>query len=379
MQADNWGRETFFGSTASPNARAKQQQMTKMRRTENFAPEDDTPEAQEATISNEDSRRQHGERDQATASKDTPPSAPEGWTVHWSESTFQWFYWNVESSSSTWELPVHATAKPRAPPGWTVHWSERSERWYFRNRDTDVTTWQMFASSNEQQAPEGLATSDQREKATKKDARYQKQKTYDSTNQFSRTRGPYNTKKKKLPAAQAHADKNTDPDALKKAKKAERGTAYYFYYLKRQSELSPRPSDFVEFGKAIGAEWISMDETAKMPYFAQVSRGKVSGEEKMACKDGDGIEPSQCSGSAGQHEEEERQQGHSQEQNNQQKREEEDGDADADDDDNDDDDADADADGAVEEGQEEQEEQEEQEQEDPEQATMDPPVAAAEG
>jgi SWI/SNF-related matrix-associated actin-dependent regulator of chromatin subfamily A member 5 len=87
------------------------------------------------------------EIDGKTVHRVAPPSAPEGWTVHWDEASKQWFFWHDETESSTWELPACASTKPSAPPGWTVHWSVRSQRWFFWNADEKISIWQMPVST----------------------------------------------------------------------------------------------------------------------------------------------------------------------------------------------------------------------------------------
>lgn len=86
-----------------------------------------------------------------------PPVLPFGWKAEWDPRYGQWFYVNLFTEQSQWEIPLEYARfpfqpvempfraqipPPALPKGWEAEWDSRYEAWYYANIYTKKSQWE---------------------------------------------------------------------------------------------------------------------------------------------------------------------------------------------------------------------------------------------
>lgn len=99
-----------------------------------------------------------------------PPSTPAPWRAVLDAGTGRWYYHNLETQMTTWDLPTTVRPpRPVQPPSpWDLAFHTSSDSWYFYNATTSETAWELpkvpvaGAAKRRTQARRGRRTSSSR-------------------------------------------------------------------------------------------------------------------------------------------------------------------------------------------------------------------------
>lgn len=85
------------------------------------------------------------------------PILPRGWVAEWDNNYREWYYVNLSTGRSQWEKPVsgaeltsanaypstRASVPRNVPEGWKAVWDPNYEEWFYANIHTAETQWEM--------------------------------------------------------------------------------------------------------------------------------------------------------------------------------------------------------------------------------------------